>query len=80
MPGVAPGIEIPRPKMKVPTFVIGSSLLLTFWLGATFVRDVPVDTYPKKTKVTPEILQTQPPEVGTAIPAELSTSVAVLSE
>ncbi len=31
--------------MKVPVFVIGSSLLLAAWLGITYVRTAPVSTY-----------------------------------
>jgi hypothetical protein len=31
--------------MKVRLFVTGSSALLAVWLTATFLQDVPVDTY-----------------------------------
>ena len=53
--------------MKVPAFILFSSAMLTVWLGATFVREVPVETYPKKTKVTPGVLQTKPTEAS-AVP------------
>jgi hypothetical protein len=38
---------LPHPclLMKVRLFVTGSSALLAVWLTATFLQDVPVDTY-----------------------------------
>ncbi|GAA5483846.1 hypothetical protein [Haloferula sargassicola] len=33
--------------MNVKTFVTGSAALLAAWLGATFVRQVPGESYPQ---------------------------------
>lgn len=43
--------------MKASRFVCGSSLLLAAWLGATFLKDVPSQRYPRleKTPDTAEI-------------------------
>lgn len=39
-------IAPPIPLMKVPVFVMSSAAVLAVWLGVTFVREVPQDSYP----------------------------------
>jgi len=46
--------------MKVPVFVVGSSLFLAAWLGITYVRTAPVSTY-IEIPVEEQVIKTERP-------------------
>lgn len=61
--------------MSIRQFVSGSSIVLAAWLGATFLKEVPADRYPKLGK--PTVTTAAAAKPNPALAAEDKTELTV---